>query len=241
MSDETQNETNHNKLHRQTSSKLSMKTALKRIEEEDDASLEDSIYIDKPFKPQSEEGVMSGSEKISEKPEKVDKNDKIERLTGTRGLFGITKNNRSSFASSLDIGGDVNKRSFTTTGRPRKLSFWNGRPKTEAAIDQLVDPFYTCEKTVYQTTVVERGLHQGRVDRSDTHVINTFELKTFKSMFMTIMQIINSIIRYTIVQFPFCIRILGLIYGPLIICLIGVMSIFSIYMLIEVKGATSKK
>jgi amino acid permease len=77
--------------------------------------------------------------------------------------------------------------------------------------------------------------------KEGVELVNTLELKTFKSMFMTILQIINSIIRYTIVQFPFCIKTLGLVYGPLIISLVGVMSIFSIYMLIEVKQATSKK
>jgi len=67
------------------------------------------------------------------------------------------------------------------------------------------------------------------------------ELRTFKSLFMTILQIINCIIRYTIVQFPFCIKWLGLVYGPIIISIIGAMSIFSIYMLIKVKQFTGEK
>jgi len=70
---------------------------------------------------------------------------------------------------------------------------------------------------------------------------NTLEVRTFKSLFMTILQIINCIIRYTIVQFPYCIRYLGIVYGPIIISVIGAMSIFSIYMLINVHQITGEK
>lgn len=74
----------------------------------------------------------------------------------------------------------------------------------------------------------------------DIKLANTLQIKTFDSLFMTILQIINCIIRYTIVQFPFCIRVLGLIYGPIIICIIGSMSIFSVYMLIKVRESTNE-
>ncbi len=70
---------------------------------------------------------------------------------------------------------------------------------------------------------------------------NVLELRTFKSWFMTILSIINCIIRYTIVQFPFCMKSLGLFYGPIITCVIGLMSIFSVYMLIKVKEKTGEK
>ncbi len=74
----------------------------------------------------------------------------------------------------------------------------------------------------------------------DIKLANTLELKTFNSLFMTILQIINCIIRYTIVQFPFCIKTLGLIYGPIVISIVGSMSIFSVYMLIKVRENTNE-
>lgn len=58
---------------------------------------------------------------------------------------------------------------------------------------------------------------------------------------MTILSIINCVIRYTIVQFPFCMKSLGLIYGPIITCIIGAMTIFSVYMLIKVQEKTQEK
>jgi hypothetical protein len=74
----------------------------------------------------------------------------------------------------------------------------------------------------------------------DINITNTLQIRTFSSLFMTILQIINCIIRYTIVQFPFCIKTLGLIYGPIIISIIGSMSIFSVYLLIRVKECTNE-
>ena len=61
------------------------------------------------------------------------------------------------------------------------------------------------------------------------------------SMFMIIIQIVNCIIKYTIVQFPFIINVLGMIWGPIIITLIGCTSIYSVYMLIVVKMCTREK
>jgi len=69
----------------------------------------------------------------------------------------------------------------------------------------------------------------------------TLELRTFQSWFTTILSIINCIIRYTIIQFPFCMKSLGLLYGPIITTIIGLLSIFSVYMLIKVKEKTGEK
>jgi hypothetical protein len=125
------------------------------------------------------------------------------------------------------------------TKTKRLLSFYNGRPTTSEAIERITDPFYVCEKTIKAANMI--SIDAVKTSSNIIQQINTLEIKTFTSMFMTILQIINSIIRYTIVQFPYCIRVLGIIYGPIIICIIGIMSIFSIYMLIEVKNYTHKK
>ena len=75
----------------------------------------------------------------------------------------------------------------------------------------------------------------------DITFVNALEIKTFKSLFMVILQVINCIIRYTIVQFPFCIKILGLIYGPILIFVFGCASIYSVFMVIRVKEITGEK
>ncbi len=121
----------------------------------------------------------------------------------------------------------------------RLLSFYNGKPRTEQALERITDPFYTCDKTL--KVAVNKDTGHRREGLEEVQLINTLEIKTFKSMFMTILQIINSIIRYTIVQFPYCIRVLGLIYGPIIISTIAIMSIYSVYMLIKIKNYTNKR
>lgn len=75
----------------------------------------------------------------------------------------------------------------------------------------------------------------------DIELSTTIEIQTFKSLFMTIIQIINCIIKYTIVQFPFCFKVLGLVYGPIVIGVIGLLSIYSVYMLLKVKEATGER
>jgi hypothetical protein len=97
----------------------------------------------------------------------------------------------------------------------------------------------------HQTLKSEKNLPRVKRQRKnavvDIKLANTMEVRIFKSLFVTILQIINCIIRYTIIQFPFCIKILGLLYGPLIIGIIGLMSIFSVFMLITVKESTNEK
>jgi hypothetical protein len=69
----------------------------------------------------------------------------------------------------------------------------------------------------------------------------TLELKAFESWFSTILSIINIIIRYTIVQFPFCMKTLGLINGTFITILVALMNIYSVYMIIKVMDYTKLK
>ncbi len=75
----------------------------------------------------------------------------------------------------------------------------------------------------------------------DFHFVNKFEIRTFKSLFMTVLQLINCIIRYTIVQIPFCIKVLGLVYGPATIVIVGCISIYSVWLLISVKFRSEEK
>lgn len=75
----------------------------------------------------------------------------------------------------------------------------------------------------------------------DFKMVNKVEIITFTSLFMTVLQIINCIIRYTIIQIPLCFKVLGLVYAPLTICIIGLMAVFSVYMLIKVKESTGEK
>lgn len=73
------------------------------------------------------------------------------------------------------------------------------------------------------------------------HIADIMEIKSHKGLFLNIIQIINTIIRFTIIQFPLCFRVLGLAFGPLIVCMIAIMSVFSVYMLLKVKEYTRER
>lgn len=198
-------------------------TSLKPIEEEASISPQSySSYIEKIFDKESSDFIHPI---ISDK---LNKN-------------LVSKDNKSVKLSSELIERELLYVRDSTKVR-LNLSFYNGKPQTAEAIERMTDPFYICEKTIkLPTTYVADGCNTGKNKGGEIRLINTLEIKSFTSMFMTILQIINSIIRYTIVQFPYCIRVLGLIYGPIIISVIGIMSIYSIYMLIEIKNYTQKK
>lgn len=69
---------------------------------------------------------------------------------------------------------------------------------------------------------------------------NQLEINVFDSIIMTILQIINCIIKYTLVQIAFCIKVLGLGTGSIVIGVIALMSIYSVHMLMQVHKATKE-
>ena len=60
------------------------------------------------------------------------------------------------------------------------------------------------------------------------------EILSFNSNIVTIQQIVNCIIRYSVIQFPLCMKTFGILNGSCIISIIALMSIFSIFLIIEI-------
>lgn len=125
---------------------------------------------------------------------------------------------------------------------------------SEKDVDNFCNPYYICKT---KNLTLSTNQYQSRnnvsfVDENSTSnylrtsdikkaKAQTLELKHFESWFMTILSVINIIIRYTIVQFPFCMKSLGLIYGSIITCIIALMNIYSVYMIIKVMESTKLK
>jgi hypothetical protein len=126
-------EENENKTPKAASKMSILPTHLKRIEEEDDVSSQDrqNLSPENPFNKPPEEG----------------------KIEAQNSQFKV-KRHFGSFNSNGEFA-DVFKRSHTMISR-KKVSFYNGKPKTEDAIDKIIDPFYSCDKTVVQTEEIKQ-------------------------------------------------------------------------------------
>ena len=78
-------------------------------------------------------------------------------------------------------------------------------------------------------------------DSIDLDYDDHFEVEVADSVGMTILQVINCMIKANLVQIAMCIKELGLIWGPITIITIGIMCLISLYLLLEVNKATGQR
>lgn len=76
------------------------------------------------------------------------------------------------------------------------------------------------------------------LDKSVTILV---ESGAFSSMLNTIIQICNCIIRYTVLQIPFCYLYLGIFNASLLIMIVALISIGSLYLLLKAHEATGDR
>ena len=69
----------------------------------------------------------------------------------------------------------------------------------------------------------------------------TFEVEVVDSVTMTILQVINCMIKANLVQIAISMKELGLIWGPITICLIACMSLISLNLILEVNKMTGQR
>ena len=69
---------------------------------------------------------------------------------------------------------------------------------------------------------------------------NKLKINVIDSIVMTVLQIINCIIKYTLVQIAFCFKVLGLEVGVIVIGVISLLSIYSVHMLMSVHLITKQ-
>jgi len=68
-----------------------------------------------------------------------------------------------------------------------------------------------------------------------------FEINIFNSIYMTILQIINCIIKYPLVQIAYCMKVLGLVWGSFTIIFISMCSLISLHLLLKVHKKTNER
>ena len=70
---------------------------------------------------------------------------------------------------------------------------------------------------------------------------NTFEFEVVNSVAMTILQVINCMIKANLVQIAISMKELGLIWGSITICLIALMSLISLNLILEVNKKSGQR
>jgi amino acid permease len=72
-------------------------------------------------------------------------------------------------------------------------------------------------------------------------VENVFEVEVAGSVWTTVLQVINCMIKANLIQIAISVKELGLIWGPIIICLIALMALLSLNLILEVNKVTGQK
>ena len=83
----------------------------------------------------------------------------------------------------------------------------------------------------------ESFLSRDSIDLEDT----TFEIEVVDSVAMTVLQVINYMIKANLVQIAISMKELGLIWGPITICLIALMSLGSLILILEVNKVAGQR
>ena len=68
-----------------------------------------------------------------------------------------------------------------------------------------------------------------------------FEIEIVDSVAMTVLQVINCMIKANLVQMAVSMKNLGLIWGPITICIIALMSLISLHLILEVNRITGQR
>ena len=84
-------------------------------------------------------------------------------------------------------------------------------------------------------------IFQGLVFYPEIVEETTFEVEVVDSVTMTILQVINCMIKVNLVQIAISMKELGLIWGPITICLIACMSLISLNLILEVNKMTGQR
>jgi len=69
----------------------------------------------------------------------------------------------------------------------------------------------------------------------------TFEIEVIDSVWLTVLQVINCMIKANLVQIAISMKELGLIFGPIAICTIALMSLISLNLILEVNQMTGQR
>ena len=145
-----------------------------------------------------------------------------------------------------------------------RISVINNNPVTQMDLEKYLNPMYKVRKTKIDNDFQfdDEINHEGAVDERSKSILKnigkkyyfilgrtskgsiayeTLEITTFNSWLATIMSVINSIIRYTVIQLPYCMQTLGLLWGTTTIMIIALISLYSVFLLVRVSQKTGER
>ena len=70
---------------------------------------------------------------------------------------------------------------------------------------------------------------------------DTFEVEVVDSVWLTVLQVINCMIKANLIQIANSMKILGIIWGPIVTCIIALMSLITLNMILEVNQITGQR
>ena len=124
--------------------------------------------------------------------------------------------------------------------RETQMSSLAPEDKINFAINSTEDD-ETSEKSIIRESLKkEKDVIKEEIEEEQAELGNKLKINVIDSIVMTVLQIINCIIKYTLVQIAFCFKVLGLEYGVAAIGIIALLSIISVHMLISVHMITKQ-
>lgn len=124
--------------------------------------------------------------------------------------------------------------------RETQMSSLAPEDKINFAINSTEDD-ETSEKSLIRESIhKEKDVIKEEIEEEQAELGNKLKINVIDSIVMTVLQIINCIIKYTLVQIAFCFKVLGLEYGVAAIGIIALLSIFSVHMLMSVHMITKQ-
>ena len=70
---------------------------------------------------------------------------------------------------------------------------------------------------------------------------DTFEIEVVDSVWLTVLQVINCMIKANLIQIANSMKILGIVWGPIVTCIIALMSLITLNMILEVNQITGQR
>ena len=115
-------------------------------------------------------------------------------------------------------------------GDKSEIKFKKGQKSEEEDEDDDEDEFINVNRTSFLSR-----------DSAFFEWNNEFEVEVVDSVWMTVLQILNCMIKANLVQIAISMKELGLIWGPITICLIAIMSLISLNLILEVNKMTGQR
>ena len=145
------------------------------------------------------------------------------KTTKEKDIISSSSNSKTDEENKTDKSGDIEN-----SGQKEKIK------KEEDEEEEVNDDEENIFIEVSRPSFISRN-------SIDLEYNNEFEVEVMDSVAMTVLQVINCMIKANLVQIALCIKELGLIWGPITIILIALMSLISLNLILEVNKLSGQR